>query len=143
MKFCYPEIPEINWVNCITYKCKDCGITFDIAVPNGNDTIKLKEIDGNEEKWLPTFGKGGYLDLLQKFFPDFSVEYKITQKRASIFISELNKHCEKSLHDNGFSFDYFVDNCTNCYSPNTEYVREKCLASPELSWLRISCKLLE
>ena len=140
---CNPEMPEIYWVNRFTYKCKDCRVTFDIVTANGNDIIKLKEINGNEEKWLPTYGKGGYLDLLQKLLPDFSLKDEITQKKATIFISELNRHCERSIHNNGFDFDYFTTVCTNCHSKNTEYVSEERLVNSELSWLKISGSLME
>ena len=142
MKFCNPEIPEIYWVNCINYSCKDCGVTFGIAIPNGNDLIKLKEMNGNEEKWLPTYGKGGYLDLLQKLLPDFQIKHELTHKKASEFIAELNKNCEKSFNGNGYNFDYFNAVCTNCNSKNTEYVCEKGLINPVLPWLKISCGLM-
>ena len=138
-----PEIPESYWVDCLTYRCKDCGHTFDAVVPNGDDIVKFKEIDGKEEKWLPTYGKGGYLDLLNKLLPDISSKDEITQEIASAFLSELNKHCEKNPFSNDFCFDYFTSICKSCCSKNTEYAREKRYSNPELPWLKISCKLME
>jgi hypothetical protein len=53
----------------LTYKCENCGNVFELTFTNGYDVIKLKEINGDEIRWLPTYGKGGYLDLITKLIP--------------------------------------------------------------------------
>ena len=142
MKLCEPEIPKIYWVNCYTYKCKHCGNEFNILFPNGNYIVKFREIDGNNIRWLPTYGKGGYLDLMTKLLPGHSLNDEITVKKAKAFIKELNKNCEQGDGGNGFDISITKFNCTNCNSEDTKYLSETVLTNPTLSWLRISSNLM-
>ena len=66
IKYCIPELPEKYWVNQLNYKCESCGNSFEVFLPNGNDIVKFREINGSEIRWLPTYNKGGYIDLMTK-----------------------------------------------------------------------------
>ena len=142
MRFCYPEIPKVYWVDCFTYKCNSCGNIYDVTLPNGNDNLaKFKEKSGDEERWLPIYGRGGYVDLLNKLVPENS--HSITMEMTKMFLVELNKYCERGINGNGFDIYLSNFNCPSCNSNNTMYLSEKVLTNPKLSWLKISCHLIE
>ena len=144
IRLCEPEIPKIYWVNCFTYKCKTCGNVFDSVFPNSDDIVKLCETDGDDVRWLPTYGEGGYLDLITKLLPEHSLCDEITMEKARAFIKELNKYCEQGEHGNGFGFsEKQIHECINCNSEDTVIISEKVLTSPKLRWLKISCKLIK
>ncbi|MCL2817679.1 MAG: hypothetical protein FWD39_04760 [Clostridiales bacterium] len=143
VKLCEPKIPGIYWFDCFTYKCKRCKSIFDVVVSNGDYIVKFEEINGSEVKWLPAYGKGGYLDLMTKLIPGYSLYDEITIAKATAFIKELNKHCEQGKTGNGFDLGSTRFECTNCNSKDIEYLSEKGLTNPDLSWLKISCDLVE
>ena len=142
MRFCEPAIPERYWVNNNTYECKQCGTIFDILFPNGNDLVKFKEVEGYETKWMPSYGKGGYLDLMTKLLPGHSINDEITDKKARMFVKELNKHCEQSENGREFDIDFANQCCTHCGSGETKCISENVLTNPRLAWLKISCDLI-
>ena len=141
VEFCEPEIPDIYWVNNLKYKCKNCWNFYDIVIPNGDDVWKFKEIDGDEIRWLPNDGIGGYDDLKFKLAPQYSPD-NMTKAQYEFFIKELNKHCEQGKTGNGFGLCVQKYNCPNCKSKDTEYLSEEVLTKPKLPWLKISCDLM-
>ena len=141
MHFCEPEIPSVYWVDCFTYKCKQCGNIYEITLPNGNDNLaKLKEVNGTEVRWLPICGKGGYVDLLSQLFPEHS--HTNTTATTQAFIIELNNYCEQGENGNVFELDKLRHNCTTCNSRDIEIVKEIVLTNPKLTWLKISSCLI-
>lgn len=141
-KYCTPELPEMYWVNQSFYKCENCGNTFEICAPNGNEIVKLREINGSEIRWLPTFNKGGYIDLMTKVIKGHKVNDPINMEKATKFIAELQGYIEKSLNGNGFGL--CIDTvCPRCNSKSIEINEENVLVNPELRWLRISCDFLK
>ena len=143
MKYCFPEIPKVYWIKKIVYRCKSCGYEFEYLVPNSDDIVKYKEKGGTEIKWLPTYGKGGYLDLMCKIVPGHKVNDPITMKIAKEFNSKLSKFIETSLNGKKFTIDDNSNFCNKCNSKDVQYVRECILTSPKISWLKVSCDLLK
>ncbi|QHI73481.1 hypothetical protein [Aminipila terrae] len=143
IKFCMPELPEKYWVNNLTYKCESCGSTFEVLIPNGNDIVKFKEINGSEIRWLPTFSKGGYIDLMTKIIEGHKLNDSIDMKKATLFISKLQGYIEKSSHGNGFELSVDKRICPQCNSENLKIIQENVLVNPELQWLKILCDLLK
>ncbi|NMC55908.1 MAG: hypothetical protein GYA50_01625 [Eubacteriaceae bacterium] len=141
INYCEPEIPEIYWINSLTYKCENCGNVFELTFTNGYDVIKLKEINGDEIRWLPTYGKGGYLDLITKLIPEHSKDDVITMIESKKFIKELKKYSEKGSNGQGFDFSIARHECINCKSKELKILDEKVLMKPKLTWLKISCEL--
>ncbi|MEF2969294.1 hypothetical protein V3851_26325 [Paenibacillus sp. M1] len=142
MKYCPPEIPGIYWIKKDIYMCKSCGHEFEYFMSNGDDIVKYKEKDGYEIKWLPTYTKGGYLDLMQKLIPNFKYNDQITMRIAKEFNSKLSYYIEKSSNGKIFILDDAVVFCNRCNSKELQNVGEIILTSPQISWLKISCELL-
>jgi len=92
---------------------------------------------------LPKTGKGGVVDLMTKLIPKFSINDEITMAISKQFIVELNKYCEQGKTGNGFEYCHMREECEKCRSTDLMLVKEKVLNNPELSWLKISCDLLE
>ena len=90
MKLCMPKVPKKYWVNQLTCNCKHCGCTFDILLPNSNDIVKLIEIGGNDIRWLPTYGIGGYIDLVTKLISNHNKNDEITMQKSRIFFLSRN-----------------------------------------------------
>ena len=144
MQYCLPEIPSIYWINKAHYSCKACGKVFDLYAPNGDDLVKFVESNGTEIRWLPTRGKGGYLDLFEKFMPGFLASGKeIIPPVALQFITQLQNHIEPSESGNGFKESYGKSYCPRCTSPDIKELSEEVLTSPEVAWLKIDCELLK
>jgi len=141
VKLCEPKISGAYWVNRITYKCKKCGNVFEIIFENGNELVKFEEINGNEVRWLPTYDKGGYLDLMTKLI-GYSSGDEITMAKTKAFIQELNKHCEHGKTGNGFDLSTTKFECPSCKSKDKETLKEDVLTNPKLPWLQISCDLI-
>jgi hypothetical protein len=110
--------------------------------PNGDDIVKLEEINGDDTRWLPIYGQGGYLDLLIKLIPGHSLNDKITMEKSRFFTGELQKYSEKGKHGNGFEISYRKSECKICKSGDIDVLSEKLLEKPALPWLKISCDLL-
>jgi len=147
VKFCVPIIPEIYEIKCLIYVCNSCGNIFAIALPNYDGLVMFKEIDGEEIRWLSTYEKGGYLDLMDKLIPEYSSiinnSDENSMERARTFIIELNKHCEKGKHKKGFVFNTPDSICPHCTSKEATELKEIILTNPKLNWMKINCKLLE
>jgi hypothetical protein len=141
IKLCEPEVPIKYSVNCFTCKCKICGNIFEVIFPNGDDILKLEEIDGDDVRWLPIYGQGGYLDLLAGLMPEYDLNDKITMKVSRIFMDRLQKYSEKGINGNGFKISYRKGECTNCKSKDVIVFSEKIFENPKLSWLKTSCDL--
>lgn len=143
IKYCIPELPEKYWVNHLTYKCESCENSFEALIPNGNDLVKFKEINGSEIRWLPTYNKGGYIDLMTRIIKEHKFNDPIDMKKATHFIAQLQGYIEKSIDGNGFELSIDKRICPKCNSKNIKTVKENVLVNPELQWLKISCDLLK
>lgn len=143
MNYCLPDMPKVYWIKKITYRCKSCGHESEYLVPNSDDIVKYKEKDGTEIKWLPTYGKGGYLDLMCKLVPNHKFNDPITMKIAKEFNSKLSNFIETSLNGKIFILDDNLNLCDKCHSKELQYIRECILTSPEINWLKISCDLIK
>jgi hypothetical protein len=143
MQYCLPEIPSVYWINKSRCHCKACGKTFDLHIPNGNDVVQFVESNGTEIRWLPLHGRGGYLDLFEKFIPGFLASGKeMIPSVVSQFLSKVQKHIEPSESGNGFELVSGKRYCPRCSSPDVQELSEEVLTSPEVTWLKIDCDLL-
>jgi hypothetical protein len=138
--FFLPDIPEVYWINMFTYKCKNCSNEFEYFLPNGNELVKYSEINGSEIRWLPSYGRFGYLDLLSKL-RGFNIKDEITVKLAKEFEDKLKEYMEPSRNGNLFSISY-KPICTNCIKSDLILVKKTVLKSPKVEWLKLSNDLL-
>ena len=143
VKMCVPENPGMYWLNCFSYKCNNCGNIFSIIFPNGDDVIEFEEAGGGDIKYLPLYGIGGYLDLLAKLLPGYTKKNDGNMEMSRLFLNELNKYCEKGSKEKGFEFRHLKFRCPKCRSKDITCLKEEVHVSPEISWLKIDCSLIE
>src|SRR5512139_2919353 len=128
MQYCLPEIPSVYWINRARYNCESCKNDFDLYSTNGNDLVKFVESNGTEIRWLPMYGKGGYLDLFEKFMPGFLASGReIIPSVALQFIKQLQSHVEPSESGNEFEQSNGKRYCPRCKSPNIKELSEEVL----------------
>jgi|GEM_PF-1804325 len=147
IKYDYPlEANQKYWIKAIKYECKECGNIFIHELPLDDDLVKLIEKDGIEIKWLPTFGIGGFLDLVQKIAPELSNEKfnGIGSIKLEIILeSRLPNYTEKGSGGNGFIIGGSKHICPKCKSKELKELDEKIIENPKLDWVKISCELLK
>ncbi len=142
IKHCFPEIPKKYGINRYFFKCNNCSMEFEFLLPNGNYLVKYEEVEGFETRWLPTYGKGGYLDLMKKLLPDFDERDEITVQIGKRFNELLQSRIELSPRGSKFTLARYKPTCPNCKSVDLITLEEEILASPEVEWLRIDCELM-
>ena len=144
MQYCLPEIPATYLINKFRYRCRSCGSAFDFYIPNGEDgVVRFIESNGSEIRWLPVYGHGGYLELFERFMPGF-----LASGRPAIppiiaqFMNQLQNHLEPSEAGHPFELSTDRAQCPQCKKFDVEMLNETMLMSPEVSWLKIDCELL-
>jgi hypothetical protein len=143
MNYCSPNLPDKYMVKSRSFRCKNCYSYLLDYVPLGDELVKFYEVNGNEVKWLPTYGKGGYLDLLKKLLPDFKEGEEISMVKAKKFETIFQQYMEVSERGNYYSsLGYNQASCSNCKSRDLSEVSEEILDSPDIKWLKISCHLI-
>ena len=142
VKYCLPIIPSVYWIDQVNFKCQECGLEFVSLESNGDSVVKFIEEDGYEIRWLPIYGKGGYLDLLPKLIPEFNVSDTITMKVAREFEERFKLVSEPSLKGNLFNFNG-IKHCKNCGSIDINRISEIVLTSPPIEWMKIECDLVK
>lgn len=139
-KYCFPEIPSVYWIKKINYICKKCSLQFESLKPNGDFVIKFIEESGQEIRWLPTYGNGGYLYLLSKL--GFNNNDEITMKIAKEFDLRLKGYTEPSAQGNSFTSLVSKEVCKKCGEKELITIDEVSLTSPDVEWLKVSCDIL-
>ncbi|MHC1723771.1 MAG: hypothetical protein AB9836_11290 [Aminipila sp.] len=144
MEFCIPpEIPNRYIINSLLYKCKNCQNEYEHLLCKGNQLVKYIEKNGSEVRWLPTYGQGGYLDLLERLLENFKMNSEITMKNAKDFDIIFQNYTEKSANGNSFVISDGRHKCPNCESKELMLISEKILENPTINWMKISCDLLK
>jgi hypothetical protein len=142
MKYIQAETPSTLWANKITYLCDDCATIWDVIMPIDNEFIKFVEKEGDEERWLPTYEKGGYLDLLEKLIPGFKKHNKITVHIADEFEKKFCNFQEPSSNGQIFLMNFRV-RCPKCNSHSIIIRNIESVINPDISWMRYSPIFIE
>ena len=145
MQYCLPEEPSIYLINKFRYRCRACAQAFDFYAPNGDDSVvKFVERNGTETRWLPVYGPGGYMDLFEHFMPGFLASGKrLIPPIVFEFMQKLQRHIEPSEAGNPFELSDDRPQCPQCKNYDAEMLKETLLTSPEVTWLKIECELLQ
>lgn len=135
MSYIQANPPKQYIVRQILYLCDSCDTSFSTLVPQGNDLVKYISQDGKEERWLPTYGEGGYLSLMKKLILDFDHNQEISMEISRRFESAFSA-IQKRPATTGMPFVLFVRaNCPKCHSENLKVVKESLLDTPPLLWM--------
>jgi DNA-directed RNA polymerase subunit RPC12/RpoP len=134
IKYTTATLPEPFSLVHTNYRCLDCSHEFDWLWSEDGALVKFQEVDGTEERWLATYGRGGYLELLQQLIPGFNQRNTITAKIAEQFDAAFIG-LQKPSHNGHF---YVVDRgvvCPRCKSKNLRVLLEKIVNNPPLDWV--------
>ena len=101
------------------------------------DNVLVKFIDqvSKEVRWLPTFEKGGYLDMVKQLVPDSSPDKQITMKDSATFQERFAEIQERSPLGGIFVLAIGCP-CPECGSRNQTLEKECVLDRPSLKWMR-------
>jgi len=135
MDYIKAEIPNSYWAKKITYLCQGCGLSYSVLMPVGNEVVKYLEKNGSEERWLPTYTKGGYFDLLEKLIDGFSRDNEITASIAKEFENKFSSLQEFSSKGNSFT-SIFNIHCPGCGSREKLIDKEESVKNPDVYWMR-------
>lgn len=115
-------------------------------LPLYDDIVKLIEKNGTDIKWLPSYGNGGYLDLVSKLVPEFKNE-KFggigSIKLDKIMKIKLPQYTERGRGGEGFIIGGCKHVCPICKSKELKEIEEKIIENAKLDWVKISCELLK
>lgn len=128
------KIPAMYWVKRLVYECGNCGLQVEDLIPNGHDLVKFLERGGGA-RWLPVFGEGGYLYLMEKLVSEHRQDDEITMKKAKIFIDELEKY---DIRGRQYEFASMKRDCDYCHAKKLKLKEEQTIVNPVLEWLRIN-----
>jgi rubredoxin len=134
-EFRTPTIPKIYWVDELTYVCRNCGFTFKCLKSSGDYLVKFVEEGGEEVRWLPTYGEGGYLNLLSRLVPELDQKNEITPRISDEFQRRFQQIQERSAAGRRF---VLAEGCTcpTCAAEDVALESERTLASPAVQWMR-------
>lgn len=117
-----------------------CDNIFAILIPETAELVMLREADGNTVKWLPTYGVGGYLDLLVKLVPGRQPTTEITMRTVHFFEKRLAEVAQPTESGRPFHLDYARRVCPSCNSLAIEELSETVLMNPPVDWLKVECQ---
>lgn len=134
MKWTTADHPRAYWIRDVTYRCGACASEFHEPEPSGDTLVKFYEIGGSERRWLPTYTKGGFLDLFSTLVPGASDTTPMTMQLSAEFDKRLRPLIEPSSSGRSFSF-LGKTLCRKCGSSALKAIEERDGLTPPLVWL--------
>lgn len=141
--FCSPDIPRQYGIQKFKRRCRNCGYEFDRLTSYRADLARFEEIGGEEVKWLPTFGRSGLLDILERLLPGAQREDIMSYfENYRFFDGLLQNYIEPNPGGNIFkSGGGFDRRCPSCRSKDLVTSEPILLENPPIQWMRIACVL--
>jgi hypothetical protein len=102
--------------------------------PNGYDLVKFIVPEGDDERWLPTYGNGGYLYLMERLVPGFSREQEVSMEIYRRFEMEFSRVQVKSTTGQTFIVSTRA-RCPVCGTMNLDCAGDALLDTPSLEWM--------
>lgn len=122
----------VDQLQCV---CEECKTIFLDYFPANYELVCFSLEDG-KKKFLPTYGKYGYLDLLSKLVDGWKQTDAITKIVLDNFLQKLQKI---------IPYKVVMDKtkCTVCGSYNIRVINRQTKLSPKVDWLEIDKDSLE
>lgn len=115
-------------------KCIGCSKHFVCRTSPDNALVKFVDAATSQERWLPTFEKGGYLDIVEQCVDGFRRDCEITMKVFREFESKFRSFQHRPATGGYWS----VANgcrCPNCGGKKVETLAEQTVNNPKMEWL--------
>lgn len=127
----YREVSIENYcIQELECRCNDCNNQFSEYTTLNYELVCFEDEVG-KKYFLPTYGKYGYLDLLENLVDGWDLNEKITKKVAEEFEKKLNKFTQHKVT----MFDRV--RCPYCKKDNVFIRKRNTLANCPINWLKI------
>lgn len=141
MNYTQALIPKQYHIREVHYYCLNCSAEFIVRYPIGNELVKYVDAtNAGDERWLPTYEAGGYLELVERLVDRFSQDKPITMDVSRDFEAAFALMQEPG--HSGRPFKLFVKTlCPKCNGTDLRVEQEKVLDTPELKWMKYRSNL--
>ena len=127
-------VPVRYWIATTRYRCGSCGADAVLRWAPGGEVVRFVNGRG-EERWLPTYGAGGYLDLLEQLVPGYSKAQEISARVAKDFKVTFSRFLSKANPTDDYAIADAGPVCSRCGSRDLEITSEVVDQSPPVPWL--------
>jgi hypothetical protein len=128
------DIPKLLQIKITVYRCNQCGGSFPDRQAADDSLIKFVDEENKLECWLPTYTKGGYLDLLEKCVPGFCRNNEITMKVFREFEAAFEEYQHRPS-SGGFWRVASGAACLQCSSRDLKIRWITNVVDPNLKWM--------
>ncbi|MGC4006325.1 MAG: hypothetical protein QM811_25670 [Pirellulales bacterium] len=118
----------------IEFHCNECRHGFVWRRSADDAFIKFVDASGKLERWLPIYGVGGYLDLLERIVPDFRQNQEITMQISRVFQSNF-KHYQHPPATGGYWTFGDGPRCPGCGSRDIRNGPQRIIDDSEIEML--------
>lgn len=129
-------VPSDYLIREVTFECPNCGCSHTTWLPFRDELVKFVAIGGGEERWLPTFGPGGYLEILPVFVPGYVSGMPITEQVRHQFDAAFRLYQEPNASGKPFAMCSPSPVCPACGSFALRETSESVLQAPPVRWMR-------
>lgn len=128
----YIEVSMENYcIQELECRCNECNNQFPEYMPLNYELVCFKD-DVGKKYFLPTFGKYGYLDLLDKLVDEWHPNENITKHIVEQFEKNLDKFTQHKVS----MFDSNIQ-CPFCKNNNILISKRNTLVNYPVDWLKI------
>ena len=133
----YKRVSTANYnIERLDCMCRDCTHAFDDVLPSDYELVAFEELS-DRKVFMPTYGEGGYLDLLKRLVPEWNEVEEISVSISEKFEKELNRYVpDKVKLCNGTV-------CPKCGGRNIEVLSRVTEANHPVEWMMIDASLLK
>lgn len=133
----YVEISSQNYcveeVKCL---CEMCGEKFYDYIPSNYELVRVVAENG-EKYFLPTYGKNGYLDLMQRLVENWNQSDTINRGIVKKFENKILDIIPCKVH---ISSEVF---CPFCNSKKIDVMQRTLKNNHPLKWLKVDLEKLQ
>lgn len=137
MKNCddWMDVPETYWITETHYRCKSCACEFSWHWAEGGEIIKFVNAVGQDERWLPTYGRHGYLDLLERLVPGFLRNREIDHGVAYKFGQTFTEMQGAVGTTDVYTIDERSPTCPTCNTRELDEISREVKVNLPIKWL--------
>jgi len=139
--FVQANVPNAYALRRESRHCRSCGCHFKVDFSAGDDLVAFQDTQGSEFRWLPTYEKGGYLDLLPRLVTDYADGKQITYHVARAFEAAFDLIQERPA-SGGWFHTWHVKGCPSCGSREVVTEGVSIRKNPRLTWMRYNLSRL-
>ena len=122
----------VDELDCV---CKTCKKEFSECAPSDYELVCFL-LENGEKRFLPTYGKYGYLDLLGRLVSDWNPAKPITESVSNQFIAELQNITPYQIKE-------YQLICPSCGSTAIQVMKKTAQYGRTVKWLEINQSLID